>query len=270
MNDQNPHDGKSSVVRSRSGRLVRHSRARDKIRANRAVPRTEDERFLGHIVPEATPSFVNTDPWRVLRIMGEFVDGFDALAHIGPAVTVFGSARVPESDPVYALARETGAALAAAGFAVITGGGPGIMEAANRGCQEADGFSIGLNIELPTEQWLNEYCDLGVEFRYFFARKTMFVKYADGFVIFPGGFGTLDELFEALTLVQTGRIHRFPLVLVGVAYWSGLLEWMRTMLVGSEMAGPDDMDLATVTDDPAEVVRIMTEARDARHGREKA
>src|SRR5205085_7148146 len=166
-------------------------------------------------------------PWRVLRIMGEYVHGFDALAEVGAAVTVFGSARTPPSDPMYDAARQAGHRLAGMGFAVITGGGPGIMEAANRGAREAGGLSIGCNIELPREQGLNAYVDVAVNFRYFFCRKTMFMKYSEGFVLFPGGFGTLDELFEALTLIQTGKIKRFPVVLFGTGYWGGLLHWLR-------------------------------------------
>src|SRR5437879_7335810 len=165
--------------------------------------------------------------WRVLRFISEFVEGFDALAEIGVAITCFGSARVDRGDPLYRSAYDVGAALARRGMAVITGGGPGLMEAANRGCLEAGGLSVGCNIELPNEQSLNDYVEIGIEFRHFFVRKTMFVRYARGFVIFPGGFGTLDELFEALTLAQTGKIEHFPVVLFGWSYWGRLLEWMR-------------------------------------------
>jgi len=213
---------------------------------------TEDQRLLRRT---ERPAFLDSDPWRALRILSEFVEGFDALAAVGPAVTVFGSARVVEDDATYALARDIGRRLATAGFAVITGGGPGVMEAANRGCQEGGGLSIGCNIELPHEQALNRYIDLGIEFRYFFARKTMFVKYADGFVILPGGFGTLDELFESLTLIQTGKIEHFPVVLVGTDYWSGLLDWARSTLEPAGAIAAHDLDLMTVTDDPVEVVR---------------
>src|SRR5205814_10062824 len=183
----------------------------------------------------------------------EFVEGFDAMAEVGPAITVFGSARVHEGSPAYDQAREIGKLLALDGYAVITGGGPGVMEAANRGCQEGGGMSVGCNIELPHEQDINPYVDLGVEFRYFFARKTMFVKYADGFVILPGGFGTMDELFESLTLIQTGKIRHFPVVLVGSEFYAGLLEWIRAKLQAEGMISPDDLDLIQVTDDPAEV-----------------
>jgi uncharacterized protein (TIGR00730 family) len=204
---------------------------------------------------------LHADPWRVLRIAAEFIDGFDALGGLGPAVTVFGSARVDPRSAVYRSARQTGKALARRGFAVITGGGPGVMEAANRGCREGGGVSVGCNIELPHEQSMNEYVDLGIDFRYFFARKTMFVKYARGFVIFPGGLGTLDELFEALTLAQTGKIDHFPIVLFGSKHWAGLLEWLRRGVVAEGMASPEDLDLLTVTDDPDEAADVATSAK---------
>ncbi len=215
---------------------------------------TEDEELL-----ERRPSqeFLRTDPWRALRILSEFVEGFDAMAQVGPAITVFGSARTHEDNPVYELARTIGSQLAEAGYAVITGGGPGVMEAANRGCQEAGGMSVGCNIELPHEQGMNPYVDLGVEFRYFFARKVMFVKYADAFVILPGGIGTLDELFESLTLIQTGKVRHFPVVLVGRAYWSGLIDWMRETMLGAGSIAAADLDLLHLTDDPAEVIDII-------------
>ncbi len=186
---------------------------------------TEDQQLLQE---PADVSFVKTDTWRALRIMGEFVEGFDALAGIGRAVSVFGSARIGRSDPSYRQARTLTRKLARHGYAIITGGGPGIMEAANRGAREGGGVSVGCNIELPFEQGLNEYVTLGMEFRYFFVRKTMFVKYAEAFCIFPGGFGTLDELFEALTLIQTGKVQHFPVVLFGTAYWRGMFDWLRT------------------------------------------
>jgi len=217
---------------------------------------TEDEKLLRR---RPASSFLDTDPWRALRILAEFVEGFDAMAAVGPAVTVFGSARAEEGSPHYELARDIARRIADAGFAVITGGGPGIMEAANRGCREGGGLSVGCNIELPREQGLNPYVDLGVEFRYFFARKVMFVKYADAFVIMPGGFGTLDELFEALTLIQTDKVRHFPIILVGTEYWRGLLDWVRAMPVAHRAVGADDLDLLTLTDDPAEVVRIITD-----------
>jgi uncharacterized protein (TIGR00730 family) len=220
---------------------------------------TSDERLL----ERRRPSFLDTDTWRTLRILSEFVDGFEALASVGPAVTVFGSARSLPADPTYKLARTIGRLLAESGFAVITGGGPGAMEAANRGCQEGGGLSIGCNIELPHEQVLNPYLDLSIEFRYFFARKTMFVKYADAFVILPGGLGTLDELFEALTLIQTGKIRHFPVVLLGTAYWGGLIDWMRAVQVPAGMIAATDLELFRLTDDPAEAVAIIRAFSDA-------
>ena len=200
----------------------------------------------------------HADPWRVLRILSEFVEGFDALNGVGPAVTVFGSARTRPDDPYYALGRSLGAALARRGFAVITGGGPGMMEAVNRGCHEAGGLSVGCNIELPREQELNPYVDLGVEFRYFFVRKNMFVKYARGFVIFPGGLGTLDELFESLTLAQTGKIEHFPIVLFGTEYWNGLLKWMRDLVLARGAMSAEDFELVSLTDDPEEAAAMAT------------
>jgi uncharacterized protein (TIGR00730 family) len=233
-------------------------------RTARAGEQTEDELLLQRPKhPRPTPrvpqlaEFTHGDPWRVLRIMGEYVHGFDALAEVGAAVTVFGSARVPEGDPMYRAARELGGRLARAGFAVITGGGPGIMEAANRGALEAGGLSIGCNIELPREQGINPYVDVAVNFRYFFCRKTMFVKYAEGFVLFPGGFGTLDELFEALTLIQTGKVRRFPVVLFGAAYWRGLVEWLRERVLGEGKIDPEDTALWTVTDSPEEACALI-------------
>ena len=221
---------------------------------------TEDERLL-----ERRPStdFLDTDPWRALRILAEFVEGFDAMAKVGPAVTVFGSARTAPTDPVYELGRAIGRKLAQAGYAIITGGGPGAMEAANRGCREGGGLSVGCNIELPHEQDFNSYVDLGIEFRYFFARKTMFVKYADAFVILPGGFGTLDELFESLTLIQTGKVRHFPVVLVGTAYWAGMLDWFRSSVLPSGAIDEGDLAILQVTDDPDEVVAIIERFRDA-------
>jgi uncharacterized protein (TIGR00730 family) len=214
---------------------------------------TADERFL----ERRGSDFLHTDTWRTLRIQSEFVKGFDALAEIGPAVSVFGSARLKPSHQTYRAARELGRALAERGVAVITGGGPGVMEAANRGAAEVGGVSVGLNIELPVEQALNRYVNLGIEFRYFFVRKTMFVKYAEGFVIFPGGMGTLDELFEALTLVQTEKIRRFPVVLYDRAYWSGLLRWLEDPVMAEHKVSPDDLALLRATDDLDEVVELM-------------
>jgi uncharacterized protein (TIGR00730 family) len=202
----------------------------------------------------------------VLRIQSEFVEGFGMLAELGQAVSVFGSARTARNHPEYEFAERLGAALAAAGYAVITGGGPGVMEAANKGCCEAGGISVGLGIELPFEQRMNDWVDVGIVFRYFFARKTMFVKYAQGFVVLPGGFGTLDELFEALTLVQTRKVTAFPLVLVGTEYWSGLLDWVRSTLLGSGKISAPDLELVKVTDDVEEAVGAIVMAD---HGRER-
>jgi uncharacterized protein (TIGR00730 family) len=207
---------------------------------------------------------VHTDPWRVLRIQSEFVEGFGLLAELPRAVSVFGSARTPRDHPHYAAGVQLGASLAQAGYAVITGGGPGAMEAANRGASEAGGLSVGLGIELPFEQELNEWVDVGISFRYFFVRKTMFVKYAQAFVILPGGFGTLDELFEALTLVQTRKVTRFPVILFGSEYWAGLIDWVRTTLVADGTISPADLDLITVTDDVAEAVAAIRAAEVAR------
>jgi uncharacterized protein (TIGR00730 family) len=230
-------------------------------RAARLGKRTEDERLL-QTPAQAAPrpgDFTSSDPWRVFRIMGEFVEGFDALANVGPAVSIFGSARVPPGHPQYEVATRTARLLAEEGFAVITGGGPGIMEAANKGAREGGGLSIGCNIELPFEQHLNPYVDIAIDFRYFFVRKTMFVKYASAFVIFPGGFGTLDELFEALTLIQTGKVRNFPLILFGSEYWKGLTAWVRDTLLADGKVSPDDLDLLLVTDDPEDVVKVVRE-----------
>jgi hypothetical protein len=236
----------------RAGALVMRGRARRP---------TEDQELLQRRV---SADFQLTDTWRALRILGEFVEGFDALAAVGPAVSIFGSARAGRSDPHYRLARRLGARLVKEGFAVITGGGPGIMEAANRGAQEAGGLSIGCNIELPFEQDINPYVDLGIEFRYFFVRKTMFVKYAEAFVIFPGGLGTMDELFEALTLIQTGKVENFPVVLVGRDYWRGLMRWIVGTVLKQGKVSPEDLELTTITDDLDEVVRVIVERHESR------
>jgi uncharacterized protein (TIGR00730 family) len=219
---------------------------------------TTDQRLLDSRGPT---DWVHTDPWRVLRIQAEFVEGFGALAELGPAVAVFGSARTARDDPYYAMAVELGASLAREGFAVITGGGPGAMEAANKGAAEAGGVSVGLGIELPFEEGVNEYVNLGVNFRYFFARKTMFVKYSQGFVVLPGGVGTFDELFEALTLVQTHKVTSFPIVLVGSDYWRGLLDWLRGTVLAQRKIGEADLDMLTVTDDVEEAVALMVASR---------
>ncbi len=225
-----------------------------RLRRAQVTDSTTDQRLLDSV---GSADWVHTDPWRVLRIQAEFVEGFGALAELGPAVSVFGSARTPRDSDEYALGIEVGRRLAEAGFATITGGGPGAMEAANKGAWEAGGVSVGLGIELPFEQSMNEWIDIGINFRYFFARKTMFVKYAHGFIVLPGGFGTLDELFEALTLVQTNKVTRFPVVLMGTSYWAGLLDWLRdTMLPDGKIAAPD-LNLMQLTDDPAEAVAIV-------------
>jgi len=242
-------------------RPVEKQRGPVRLRREQVQASTTDQRLLDSRGPT---DWVHTDPWRVLRIQSEFVEGFGMLAEVGPAVCVFGSARTERDSPEYALGQDVGGRLAAAGFAVITGGGPGAMEAANRGASEAGGVSVGLGIELPFEQGLNDWVDIGINFRYFFARKTMFVKYAQGFVVLPGGFGTLDELFEALVLVQTQKVTQFPIVLVGRAYWQGLLHWLRdTMLPHGTISAPD-LDLVHLTDDPGEVVHIMRDS--AGHG----
>jgi uncharacterized protein (TIGR00730 family) len=218
---------------------------------------TEDEIFLKATVERRKdlPSVVaKGESWRVFRIMGEFVEGFDELASLGPAVSVFGSARTPPEHPVYQKCVETARLLGEAGFAIITGGGPGLMQAANQGAREAGACSVGLNIELPFEQHDNPHADLKIHFRYFFVRKTMFVKYAQAFVIFPGGFGTLDELFESLTLIQTGRIRDFPVVLFDSGYWGPLLEWLKGTVEANEKISVGDLDLIKVTDSPLEVV----------------
>lgn len=222
---------------------------------------TEDERLLQRVETKVSPART-TDAWRVFRIMGEFVEGFDKLAQLGPAVTIFGSARTTVDDPQYAAARETAYKLAEAGFAVITGGGPGIMEAANRGATEADGESVGCNIELPFEQGMNEYVQTSVNFHYFFVRKTMFMKYAEAFIIFPGGFGTMDELFEALTLIQTGKVRNFPVVLFGVSYWQGLIDWLRGTMLAEGKIKIEELDRLVLTDSTDEAVRVVVESYD--------
>ncbi len=227
----------------------------------RTIGTTTDQRLLDRRGPT---DWVHTDPWRVLRIQSEFVEGFGLLSELPRAVSVFGSARTPADHPHYAAGVAIGTALAQAGYAVITGGGPGAMEAANKGACEAGGLSVGLGIELPFEQELNEWVDVGITFRYFFVRKTMFVKYAQAFVILPGGFGTLDELFEAMTLVQTGKVTRFPVILFGSDYWSGLVDWIRGTMAATGTIAPRDLDLLTVTDDVGEVVAAIRAAEAGR------
>jgi uncharacterized protein (TIGR00730 family) len=227
------------------------------LRGSQVPPTTTDQRLLDSRGPV---DWLHADPWRVMRIQSEFVEGFGALAELGPAVSVFGSARTRPDDPAYALGVKVGRKLVEAGYAVITGGGPGAMEAANKGALEAGGTSVGLGIELPFEQGLNRYVELGVNFRYFFARKTMFVKYAQGFIVLPGGFGTLDELFEALTLVQTRKVTSFPLVLMGGDYWSGLLDWLRGTAGAAGTINLKDIELLHLTDDADEAVDIILRA----------
>jgi uncharacterized protein (TIGR00730 family) len=223
-----------------------------------APPTTTDQRLLDGRGPT---DWVHTDPWRVLRIQTEFVEGFGTLAELGPAVSVFGSARTKPDHPHYAAAVRLGGELAKAGLTVITGGGPGIMEAANKGAAEAGGVSVGLGIELPFEQGINSYVTLGINFRYFFARKTMFVKYAQGFVVLPGGFGTFDELFEALVLVQTQKVTSFPVVLFGRDYWQGLIDWMVASALAEGCISDSDLEMITITDDVDQVVQLMVEGR---------
>jgi len=223
---------------------------------------TEDEQLLESPPPQRPEQlFLKSDSWRVLRIMGEFVWGFDNLADVSDGVTIFGSARTPATDPHYVKAVQTAMLLARAGIPVITGGGPGIMEAANRGAKEGGGLSIGCNIELPFEQGSNAYLSRSLNFKFFFVRKTMFVKYATAFIVFPGGYGTLDELFEALTLIQTGKVTHFPVILFGSAYWAGLVDWLTRTVAEERKINPTDLLLFRVTDDPAEAARIVIEAR---------
>jgi len=226
-------------------------------------PVTEDEKFLRSPGEDPT-GFTRQDTWRVMRIMSEFVEGFDTLAEVTKGVTIFGSARTSPEDPQYQAAQECARLLAREGFAIITGAGPGIMEAANRGARMGGGRSIGCNIELPFEQGANPYVDTLINFRYFFVRKTMFVKYSNAFIIFPGGFGTLDEAFEALTLIQTGKISQFPVVLFGRHYWAGLIRWIQSRMLGEKKISAGDMDLMIMTDDPAEAARIVVEAYNSR------
>lgn len=230
-----------------------------RLRGSQVPATTADQSLLDSRGPSG---WVHEDPWRVLRIQAEFVEGFDSLANIGPAVSIFGSARLSPDTQEYQDAREISRRIAARGDAIITGGGPGIMEAGNLGASEAGGVSIGLGIELPFESGLNGHVELGVNFRYFFVRKTMFLKYSRGFVVMPGGFGTLDELFEAFTMVQTGKVTSFPIVLFGSAYWQGLIDWMRSTLVASGTISDRDMNLFTLTDDIDEVIDIIGTAID--------
>jgi uncharacterized protein (TIGR00730 family) len=239
---------------------------KDKDDAAKDRSSTHDEHLLESPSPD---QFTHSDTWRVLRIMGEFVDGFDELAAVTNGIAIFGSARTPPDNPYYAAARETAALLARAGFAIITGGGPGIMEAANRGAFEAGGASIGCNIELPFEQKANPYQTKSLTFDYFFVRKTMFVKYSTAFVIFPGGYGTLDEMFEALTLIQTRKIRDFPVVLFGSKYWAGMIGWVKDTLLAEHAISEADLDLLHLTDSPAEIVEIVKSYQGVPHPENK-
>jgi uncharacterized protein (TIGR00730 family) len=225
---------------------------------NQRRPATRDEELLGAELPSVVSEI--TDATRIRRMRQELAMGFEALGHIKRGVSFFGSSRTPDGHPDYALARRTAAVLGKAGFTIITGGGPGIMEAANRGAQEAGAESVGLNIELPFEQDANDYQDLALEFHYFFTRKVMFVRYGGAFVVFPGGFGTLDELFEALVLIQTQKIRHFPVLLVGTDHWAGLLRWIEERVLAEEMVSPEDMGLVRCTDDPEEVLAVVRAA----------
>lgn len=230
-------------------------------RRGRLGARGPADAAIGHadaslLTRPSDPEFIHSDPWRALRILGEFVDGFDALARVGPAVSIFGSARSTPESPYYAIALEVARILAERGYAVITGGGPGIMEAANRGAAEAGGLSVGCTIELPEEQGVNDYVNLAIAFRYFFVRKTMFVKYSEAYIVFPGGFGTMDELFESLTLIQTGKALSFPVVLAGTAHWAGLVRWIQSHMLEGGYVSRVDMDLIQLSDDPEEIVEM--------------
>jgi uncharacterized protein (TIGR00730 family) len=249
----------------------RNESTQERERRRRATTRrrADDDRQLLRWTDEdreAAAAFTHADQWRVLRILGEFVEGFDALADLGPAITIFGSARSQEGDPMYEAARRTSHLLADTGFTIITGGGPGIMESSNRGAFDAGGESVGVGIDLPFEQGTNRYVTLPLEFRYFFVRKTMFAKYASGFVFFPGGYGTLDELFEALTLIQTGKMDTMPVVLFGSEYWRGLFDWIVGTVQGNGNISPGDEAIMTITDDPQEVVDLMLESMRKRSG----
>ncbi len=234
--------------------------------ADRLSKRTQDEKLFTSPWPagelperdEARAAFTDSDPWRVLRIMGEFTEGFDSLAGIGPAVTIFGSARVKPGEPQYDAAVTVARLLGEVGFTIITGGGPGIMEASNRGAQEGHAPSIGLNIEIPTEQEPNRYIEKLLSFRYFFCRKMMFVKYAHAFIVFPGGLGTIDEFFEAITLIQTGRTPRFPVILVGSDFWEGLVDWMKGTLLETDKISKSDLEIFHIIDEPKEIIRAVT------------
>jgi uncharacterized protein (TIGR00730 family) len=293
-NNSNNSNGNNSNNNNRANGFNRNKKGADRYRSLRSKGGavTEDERLLSRRTqPLVSPTepipqeqireedhaferalnldFTITDPWRVFRIMSEFVDGFDVLAHIPPSVAVFGSARTLPDDPVYKAATETARLLAKAGFGIITGGGPGIMEAANKGAQEGGNLSIGCNIELPFEQTSNPYLDISLEFSYFFVRKTMFVKYSNAYIIFPGGLGTMDELFEALTLIQTNKISHFPVILYSSKYWDGLVQWMRDTMLSEGKISPKDLKLLHVSDDPQEICDLVCKAYKSNYHLEK-
>lgn len=256
---------------SRGPRTERRPRRtlRDVDRSIRNAPAlTEDEKLLHN--PKAADGFTETDPWRAMRVFSEVIEGFDALAHVTKGVSIFGSARTSPDDPQYQNAREVARLLASEDFAIITGAGPGIMEAANRGAKDVGGQSIGCNIELPFEQGANPYVDTLVNFRYFFVRKTMFIKYSNAFIIFPGGFGTLDEFFEALTLIQCGKIYQFPVILFGRHYWAGLMRWLQSRVAAEGKISPGDLDLVMLTDDPQEAAQAVIDAHAAQRQQAKA
>ncbi|SDH39399.1 hypothetical protein SAMN04488693_101124 [Arthrobacter subterraneus] len=248
-----PNNGKNDHQPENRAAPARR-RGQVELRGEQAKTVQSDQYLLDSM--EETP-FTKTDPWRVLRIQSEFVEGFGTLSELGPAISVFGSARTPRDSPYYAMGEEVGRLLVEAGYAVITGGGPGAMEAANKGACQAGGVSVGLGIELPFEQGMNEWVDLGINFRYFFARKTMFVKYAQGFIVLPGGFGTLDELFEAMTLVQTQKVTSFPIVLIGSEFWGPLWHWVRETLLANGMISEKDLSLVHLVDEPSDAVRAV-------------
>ncbi len=248
---------------SSGGRDREHRRGPVTLRRDAIPPSTADQRLLDS---RGRGDWKSKDAWRALRILSEFVEGFDSLADLPTAVSVFGSARTKHGSADWIMAESLGGELAKAGYAVITGGGPGAMEAANKGASEAGGMSVGLGIELPFEQGVNDWCDISIDFRYFFARKTMFVKYAQAYVVLPGGFGTMDELFEALTLVQTRKVTRFPVVLMGTHYWGGLVDWMRTTMLEDGKISAGDLDLLCLTDDVSEAVQHIVDADKALTG----
>jgi uncharacterized protein (TIGR00730 family) len=266
---QRYRDFKRNSSRTEDERLLSRP-AQPLVKPKAPIPQ-EQAKEIEHAVDRAIHfDFTLTDPWRVFRIMSEFVEGFDALSHIPPSVAIFGSARVKPDDPAYQAAIETARLLAEAGFGIITGGGPGIMEAANMGAQEGGNVSIGCNIELPFEQKSNPYLDISLDFRYFFVRKTMFIKYAEAFIIFPGGFGTMDELFEALTLIQTKKVSNFPVILYDSSYWGGLINWIRDSMLATEKIGVEDSGLLRLSDSPQEICKIVIEAYEESYRQEQA